>query len=161
MRRLSGEGRARQCAGRRRHPGMVGPSGPDQGHVRPFRAAGYDALAPDLYSGTVVPYHDTDAAGKEMSSLNFIEATDQTVRGAAQISEEQRREGRADRLLPGRRGDDHRRRPCAGAGGRRGAFMASAGDRRPSPADMKVPLQAHFANRTTGARRRRSTFEAG
>src|ERR1700749_197458 len=29
-----------------------------------FARAGFDALAPDLYKGTVVPYHDTDAAGK-------------------------------------------------------------------------------------------------
>ncbi|MBI2718387.1 MAG: dienelactone hydrolase family protein [Rhizobiales bacterium] len=45
--------------------------------------AGYEALAPDLYAGRVVPYHDADAAGKEMQSLNFLDATDQTVRGAA------------------------------------------------------------------------------
>ena len=45
--------------------------------------AGYDALAPDLYGGTVVPYHDTEAANREMSSLDFLEATDQLVRGAA------------------------------------------------------------------------------
>ena len=49
-----------------------------------FALAGFDALAPDLYKGTVVPYHDTDAAGKEMNSLDFIDATTQTVRGAAQ-----------------------------------------------------------------------------
>src|SRR5689334_9078034 len=47
--------------------------------------AGYDALAPDLYAGTVVPYHDTEAAGREMNSLNFLDATDQVVRGAAQF----------------------------------------------------------------------------
>ena len=29
---------ARQCARRRRDPGMVGPAGPDQGHLRPLRA---------------------------------------------------------------------------------------------------------------------------
>ncbi len=46
--------------------------------------AGYDALAPDLYAGTVVPYHDKEAAFREMSSLNFIDATDQIVRGAVQ-----------------------------------------------------------------------------
>ncbi len=46
--------------------------------------AGYDALAPDLYAGTVVPYHDKDAAMKEMTSLNFLDATDQIVRGAVQ-----------------------------------------------------------------------------
>ena len=27
-----------------------------------FAVAGFDALAPDLYKGKVVPYHDTDAA---------------------------------------------------------------------------------------------------
>ena len=48
-----------------------------------FAVAGFDALAPDLYKGKVVPYHDTDAAGKEMNSLDFIDATTQTVRGAA------------------------------------------------------------------------------
>jgi carboxymethylenebutenolidase len=46
--------------------------------------AGYEALAPDLYSGVVVPYHDREAAGKEMNSLNFLDAVDQTVRGAVQ-----------------------------------------------------------------------------
>ena len=49
-----------------------------------FAIAGFDALAPDLYKGKVVPYHDTDAAGKEMNSLDFIDATTQTVRGAVQ-----------------------------------------------------------------------------
>ena len=48
-----------------------------------FAAAGYEALAPDLYGGTVVPYHDTDAANREMSSLNFLEATDQLVQHIA------------------------------------------------------------------------------
>ena len=50
-----------------------------------FAAAGFDALAPDLYKGKVVPYHDTDAAGREMNSLDFMDATTQTVRGAAQF----------------------------------------------------------------------------
>ena len=49
-----------------------------------FALAGFDALAPDLFNGVVVPYHDTDRAAKEMSSLNFLDATDQTVRGAVQ-----------------------------------------------------------------------------
>src|SRR3974390_3370843 len=50
-----------------------------------FALAGFDALAPDLYNGVVVPYHDTDAANKEMSSLNFADAVGQNVRGAAQF----------------------------------------------------------------------------
>jgi carboxymethylenebutenolidase len=44
--------------------------------------AGYEALAPDLYAGTVIPYHDSAAANREMSSLNFLECVDQVVRGA-------------------------------------------------------------------------------
>jgi carboxymethylenebutenolidase len=47
-----------------------------------YAATGYEALAPDLYAGTVVPYHDSEAAGREMNSLNFVDATEQTVRGA-------------------------------------------------------------------------------
>ena len=49
-----------------------------------FALAGFDALAPDLYAGKVVPYHDADAAGRVMNSLDFMDATTQTVRGAAQ-----------------------------------------------------------------------------
>ncbi|MBG1230847.1 dienelactone hydrolase family protein [Aestuariivirga litoralis] len=44
--------------------------------------AGYDALAPDLYAGRVVPYHDHDAAEAEMKSLNFADAAQNVVRGA-------------------------------------------------------------------------------
>src|SRR3978361_2498054 len=55
-----------------------------QGACDRFAVAGFDALAPDLYNGKVVPYHDMDAAGKEMNSLDFMDATTQTVRGAAQ-----------------------------------------------------------------------------
>src|ERR1700757_3370282 len=49
-----------------------------------FALAGFDALAPDLYKGVVIPYHDADRAAKEMQSLNFIDATEQNVRGAVQ-----------------------------------------------------------------------------
>jgi carboxymethylenebutenolidase len=49
-----------------------------------FALAGFDALAPDLYRGVVVPYHDTDAANKQMTSLDFMDATTQSVRGAVQ-----------------------------------------------------------------------------
>lgn len=46
--------------------------------------AGYDALAPDLYAGTVIAYHDHEAASKEMNSLNFADASQNVVRGAMQ-----------------------------------------------------------------------------
>ena len=91
-----------------------------------FALAGFDALAPDLYKGKVVPYHDTDAAGKEMNSLDFIDATTQTVRGAAQYLVQERRQGRPDRLLPRRRRDHHRRRQNSGAHRRRGVLRHSA-----------------------------------
>ncbi len=44
--------------------------------------AGFDALAPDLYGGKVVPYHDSAAANAAMGTLDFKAATDQAVRGA-------------------------------------------------------------------------------
>ncbi len=44
--------------------------------------AGYDALAPELYEGSVIPYHDREAEAREMASLDFVYATDQHVRGA-------------------------------------------------------------------------------
>jgi carboxymethylenebutenolidase len=50
-----------------------------------FAMAGYDALAPDLYGGRVVPYHGAEAVDREMNSLNFLEATDQLIRGAVQF----------------------------------------------------------------------------
>ena len=110
-----------------------------------FALAGYDALAPDLFKGKVIPYHDAEAAAGEMNSLNFLEATNQDVRGAAQF------------LL--------RASPkvavvgfCMG-----GAVAGLAACRLPEfsaaicfyglppgsvakPSDVKVPLQGHFAN---------------
>ena len=110
-----------------------------------FALAGYDALAPDLFNGVVVPYHDAEAASREMNSLNFLEAADQHVRGAAQF------------LL--------RSSPKVAVSGfcMGGAVAVLAACRAPEfsavvpfyglppesvakPADVKVPLQGHFAN---------------
>ena len=111
-----------------------------------FALAGFDALAPDLFNGVVVPYHDADAAGKEMSSLNFVAATDQNVRGAAQFL---KRNGAKAGV----------------AGFCMGGIMAVIGAARvpefsaavsfyglpqggmAKPEDVKVPLQGHFASR--------------
>lgn len=112
-----------------------------------FAAAGYDALAPDLYGGTVVPYHDQEAAAKEMGSLDFLDATEQTVRGAVQHLKQS---GAAKVGLTGF---------CLG-----GAVTIIGACRIPEldaavcfygippesvakPADIKVPFQAHFANK--------------
>ncbi|RUO99790.1 dienelactone hydrolase family protein [Hyphomicrobium sp.] len=110
-----------------------------------FALLGYDALAPDLYAGTVIPYHDSDAALREMQSLNFLDACDQVVRGAAQF------------LL--------KSSPKVAVAGfcMGGAVACLAACRVPEfsaavpfyglppdavakPADVKIPLQGHFAN---------------
>ena len=46
---------------------------------------GFAALAPDLYDGKVVPYHDSAAAGAAMNALDFKRATAEAVRGAVQF----------------------------------------------------------------------------
>jgi len=138
-------------AGRGNAPGVVviqewwGLQDQIKGICDRLALAGYDALAPDLYAGTVVPYHDTDAAGREMNSLNFLEATDQLVRGAAQFL---RRTG-AKVGLTGF---------CLGGavsilGACRIAEMSAAvcfyglpPESVASARDLKVPLQAHFAD---------------
>lgn len=107
---------------------------------------GYDALAPDLYGGTVVPYHDTDAANREMSSLNFLEATDQLVRGAAlHLGKSSKKVGLTGFCLGGAvtilgacRIPELSAAVC---------FYGLPPDTAAKPADVKVPLQGHFANR--------------
>ncbi|MGE0093124.1 MAG: dienelactone hydrolase family protein [Alphaproteobacteria bacterium] len=70
-------------------PGIVviqewwGVSGQIKGICDKLAAAGYHALAPDLYEGIVVPYHDSKAAERAMNALDFRSSTDQVVRGAA------------------------------------------------------------------------------
>lgn len=77
--------------GRAKAPGVVviqewwGVQDQIRGICDRLALAGYDALAPDLYKGVSVPYHDHQAAGREMGSLDFNRSTDQIVRGAAQF----------------------------------------------------------------------------
>ncbi|HKN26444.1 MAG TPA: dienelactone hydrolase family protein [Roseiarcus sp.] len=111
-----------------------------------FALAGFDALAPDLYNGVVVPYHDSDAAGREMSSLNFIDATEETVRGAVQYL---KRNGAKVGLTGFCMGG-----AVAVIGAARIPELTAAvtfyglpPDQAAKPADVKVPLQGHFANR--------------
>ena len=108
-------------------------------------ASGYHALAPDLFHGIVVPYHDPAGAAKEMTSLNFIAATDQDVRGAVQFFSSQGKKvgltgfcmGGAITLLGAVRIPE-----LAAAVIFYGLPPANVAD----PADVRVPLQAHFAN---------------
>jgi carboxymethylenebutenolidase len=106
--------------------------------------AGFTALAPDLYGGKVVPYHDAAAANAMMGSLDFKAATDEAVRGAAQ-------------LLKARGGKVGLTGFCMG-----GAVTVIGAARIPelsaavcfygippeqvaAPKDVRVPLQCHFA----------------
>ena len=111
-----------------------------------FAAAGFDALAPDLYNGVVVPYHDTDAANKEMSSINFIDATEQTVRGAVQyLSRNGGKVGLTGFCMGGAVtiiGACRIPELAAGV-----AFYGIPPESVAKPADVRIPLQGHFANR--------------
>lgn len=111
-----------------------------------FALAGFDALAPDLFNGVVVPYHDAEAAGRQMSSLDFMDATDQTVRGAVQYL---RRNGAKVGLTGFCMGG-----AVAVIGAARIPELTAAvtfyglpPEQAVKPADIKVPLQGHFANR--------------
>ncbi|CAN5153200.1 dienelactone hydrolase family protein [soil metagenome] len=111
-----------------------------------FALAGFDALAPDLYEGVLVPYHDADAAGKEMNSLNFIDATEQTVRGAVQYL---KRNGAKVGLTGFCMGGavtiiGAAKIPELTAGV---AFYGIPPEQAAKPADVKIPLQGHFANK--------------
>jgi carboxymethylenebutenolidase len=111
-----------------------------------FAVAGFDALAPDLYKGKVVPYHDTDAAGKEMNSLDFMDATTQTVRGAAQyLARNGAKVGLTGFCLGGAVtiiGATKIAELAAGV-----VFYGIPPEAAAKPSDVKIPLQAHFANK--------------
>ncbi|MBX9757127.1 MAG: dienelactone hydrolase family protein, partial [Beijerinckiaceae bacterium] len=107
--------------------------------------AGFNAIAPDLYSGVVVPYHDRDAAGKQMSSLNFLDAVDESVRGAAQFLGSAGVKvaiagfcmGGAVSMLAACRLNEF---ACAVP------FYGIPPATVAKPADVKIPMQCHFAN---------------
>ena len=111
-----------------------------------FALAGFDALAPDLFNGVVVPYHDSEAAGREMSSLNFLDATDQTVRGAVQyLKGNGAKVGLTGFCMGG---------AVAVIGAARIPELTAAvtfyglpSEQTARPADVKIPLQGHFASR--------------
>jgi carboxymethylenebutenolidase len=110
-----------------------------------FARAGYSALAPDLYKGKVV--QKDDEANHMMSSLDFPGATHQDIRGAVQY------------LQATQQGKVGVMGFCMG-----GALTIAAAVHVPEvaaavcfygippkdfadPAKIRVPLQAHFANK--------------
>ncbi|MFC0241989.1 dienelactone hydrolase family protein [Rhodopseudomonas telluris] len=111
-----------------------------------FALAGFDALAPDLYNGKVVPYHDTDAANKEMSSLDFMDATTQTVRGAAAyLARNGAKVGLTGFCLGGAVtviGACKIPELSAAV-----VFYGIPPEQVAKPSDVRVPMQGHFANR--------------
>lgn len=111
-----------------------------------FALAGFDALAPDLYKGVVVPYHDTEAANKQMTSLDFMDATTQNVRGAAQyLARNGAKVGLTGFCLGGAVtiiGATKVPELAAGV-----VFYGIPPEQAAKPADVKIPLQAHFANK--------------
>ena len=139
-------------AGRAKAPGVVviqewwGLQEQIKGICDRLALAGYEALAPDLYAGVVVPYHDTEAASREMNSLNFLEATDEHVRGAAQLLKRTGAKvgltgfclGGAVTIMGAARVPEFTAAVC---------FYGLPPETVTKPADIKVPLQAHFANR--------------
>ncbi len=110
-----------------------------------FARAGFSALAPDLYRGQVVPYHDSDAAAKAMNGLDFLDATTQTVRGAAQfLAKNGAKTGIVGFCLGGAVTVIAAARvPGLSAGV---AYYGLPPAEAAAPADVKIPLQGHFAN---------------
>ena len=139
-------------AGKAKAPGVVviqewwGLQDQIKGICDRLALAGYEALAPDLYSGTVIPYHDSEAADREMNSLDFLDATDQVVRGAAQFLARSGARvgitgfclGGAVTVIAAARVPEFKAAVC---------FYGLPPDTVARPADVKVPLQAHFANK--------------
>ena len=108
--------------------------------------AGYDALAPDLYGGKAVGYHDSEAADREMNSLDFLDATDNIVRGAAQYLHKSSRKvgltgfclGGAVTVLGAVRVPELDAACC---------FYGIPPEAAGPPSGIKVPFQGHFATR--------------
>ena len=108
--------------------------------------AGYNALAPDLYAGRTVPYHDHASAMAEMKSLNFLDACDQTVRGAVQYLKKNGAKagltgfcmGGAVTILGAARIPE----VTAAV-----AFYGLPPEGAVTPSDIKIPLQGHYAKK--------------
>lgn len=137
--------------GRAYAPGVIvvpewwGLQGQIKGICDRFAAAGYEALAPDLYRGTVVPYHDTAAADREMKSLDFIKTTDQTIHSAARYLKQSGAKvaltgfclGGAVAILGAMRLPEIDAAVC---------YYGLPSIAEGQPVELQVPFQAHFAN---------------
>jgi carboxymethylenebutenolidase len=110
-----------------------------------FAAAGFEALAPDLFNGKTVPYHDVQSASAAMSALDFIEAADNNVRGAATYLKSAGARvgltgfclGGAMTILGAIRVPEFAAGVC---------FYGLPPETVAHPSEIQIPLQAHFAN---------------
>ncbi len=107
--------------------------------------AGFTALAPDLYAGKVVPYHDEASASAAMTSLDFKAATSETVRGAVRHLKARGAKagltgfcmGGAVTVIGAARIPELDAAVC---------FYGLPPPQAASGKDVRVPLQGHFAN---------------
>ena len=107
--------------------------------------AGFTAVAPDLFEGKVIPYHDEAAASAAMSSLDFASATSDIVRGAVRHLKSRGSKtgltgfcmGGAITVIGAARIPDVDAAVC---------FYGLPPPQVASGKDVRVPLQAHFAN---------------
>ncbi|MBY3165683.1 dienelactone hydrolase family protein [Rhizobium laguerreae] len=109
-----------------------------------YAAAGFDAIVPDLYAGVVVPYHDEEAAGREMDALDFLSATDLQVKAAADFLARPGRKigltgfclGGIVSILGAIRLDVFAASSC---------YYGLPSPEQGKPANINIPIQGHFA----------------
>ena len=99
-----------------------------------FAAAGYNALAPDLYKGRVT--QKPDEANHMMSGLDFVGASDQDIAGAVKHLAGTEPQGRRHGLLHGRRAHHRGGGARAGRGLRRAVLRRAARRARRSGQDQ-------------------------
>jgi carboxymethylenebutenolidase len=107
--------------------------------------AGFRALAPDLYQGKVIPYHDAAAASATMGTLDFLGSVDDAVRGAvkhlaangAKVGLTGFCMGGAITIIGAVRIPELSAAVC---------FYGIPPEAAAAPKDLRVPLQAHFAS---------------
>jgi carboxymethylenebutenolidase len=106
--------------------------------------AGFTALAPDLYGGKVIPYHDSAAANAAMGSLDFKRETDEAVRGAVKhLAARGGKVGLTGFCMGGAVtiiGAVHIPEISAAV-----CFYGLPPESVAAPKDVRVPLQCHFA----------------
>jgi carboxymethylenebutenolidase len=109
-----------------------------------FARAGYNALAPDLYKGRLTT--EPDEANHLMTGLDFADATHQDLRGAAQHLQAQSGKVAVMGYCMGGAltiaAAVHVREFSAGV-----CFYGIPPKAFADPANIRMPLQSHFANR--------------